>query len=176
MSGVSYLWVVKTTIVDKEGDIHGDHQTEKVEEVSEKGLVVRRWVEQTEVLKHRAVGGFVSHCGWNSVTEAVWEGVPILAWPQGGDQMINATVVQHSKIGRWDKGWQGGEGIGGVVVKGEEIAELVREFMKDEEVKEGARRMKEAALRAAGDGGSSRLGLVQQLVEKWKMTKIEKAG
>lgn len=177
MSGVSHLWVLKTKVVDKEEDVNGDRRADKEDqEVSDqKGLVVRGWVEQSEVLKHRAVGGFVSHCGWNSVTEAVWEGVPVLAWPLGGDQMMNATVVQHSKIGRWEKGWQGGEGGGGmVVVKGEEIAERVREFMKDEEVKEGAKRMKEAARGAAGDGGSSRLRLVQ-LVEKWKVTKIEKA-
>lgn len=174
MSGVTYLWVVKTKVVDKEEDASGYRRAEKEDqEVSDqKGLVVKGWVEQSEVLKHRAVGGFLSHCGWNSVTEAVWEGVRMLAWPLGGDQMMSATVVQHSKIGRWEKGWQGG---GMVVVKGEEIAERVREFMKDEEVKEGAKRVKEAARGAAGDGGSSRLGLVQ-LVEKWKVTKIEKAG
>ncbi|GJX38413.1 anthocyanidin 3-O-glucosyltransferase 2-like protein [Tanacetum coccineum] len=54
-----------------------------------KGKVVS-WVPQTEILAHVAVGGFVSHCGWNSVLESVWFGVPIATWPIYAEQQLDA--------------------------------------------------------------------------------------
>ncbi|KAK6788563.1 hypothetical protein RDI58_012361 [Solanum bulbocastanum] len=48
---------------------------------------------QVEILGHRAVGGFLSHCGWNSVLEAIVAGVPILGWPMEADQFINTWLL-----------------------------------------------------------------------------------
>ncbi|KAF7837253.1 UDP-glycosyltransferase 13-like [Senna tora] len=50
-----------------------------MEKLKKKGMVVETWVDQREVLGHGSVGGFVNHCGWNSVVEAAWYGVRILA-------------------------------------------------------------------------------------------------
>ncbi|CAA0813001.1 UDP-glycosyltransferase 71B7 [Striga hermonthica] len=47
------------------------------------------WAPQAEVLAHRTVGGFVSHCGWNSTLESVWGGVPMAAWPMYAEQPLN---------------------------------------------------------------------------------------
>ena len=57
--------------------------SELMGKVREKGVVVKEFVDQTKILGHRAVGRFVSHGGWNSITKAVWEGVLILTWPWG---------------------------------------------------------------------------------------------
>ncbi|XP_031254185.1 LOW QUALITY PROTEIN: anthocyanidin 3-O-glucosyltransferase 2-like [Pistacia vera] len=48
------------------------------------------WAPQNSILAHKAIGGFVSHCGWNSVLESVWFGVPIPAWPMYAEQQFNA--------------------------------------------------------------------------------------
>jgi hypothetical protein len=71
-SGCRLLWVVKDKKVDKEEEEGLDEVVggELMERVKAKGLVVKTWVDQEEILGHRAVGGFVSHCGWNSVVEA----------------------------------------------------------------------------------------------------------
>ncbi|KAJ6967721.1 anthocyanidin 3-O-glucosyltransferase 2-like [Populus alba x Populus x berolinensis] len=48
------------------------------------------WAPQTDILAHPSVGGFVSHCGWNSILESIWFGVPIAAWPLYAEQQLNA--------------------------------------------------------------------------------------
>ena len=127
--------------------------------VSGRALVTKAWVEQEEVLKHPAVGLFVSHCGWNSLTEAVSTGVPVLAWPRFADQRVNAGVVERAGAGagveRWS--WEGEE----AVVTGVEIAETVRSLMADETLRKTAAGVRDAAARAVAAGGTSYRSLAE---------------
>ncbi|XP_077211509.1 UDP-glycosyltransferase 13-like [Tasmannia lanceolata] len=168
-SGCRFLWVVKSKVVDREEEV------EELERIigegfigrnKEKGLVVMDWVDQGKILGHKSVGGFVSHCGWNSMTEAAWYGVPVLAWPQAGDQRINAGVVGRGGLGIWMEKW-GWKGEEKGVVKGEEIGEIVRKFMGNLDLKVGAKRVREGARKAVESGGSSDKGL-REVVEMWK--------
>ncbi|KAG8086353.1 hypothetical protein GUJ93_ZPchr0010g11146 [Zizania palustris] len=58
------------------------------------------WCPQGRVLRHGAVGCFVTHCGWNSVTEALAAGVPVVGYPWWSDQFTNAKLlVEDYKVG-----------------------------------------------------------------------------
>ncbi|KAI0519440.1 hypothetical protein KFK09_006888 [Dendrobium nobile] len=107
MSGCRFLWVVKSTKVDREetGEIEELVGKGYLARVEGRGLVVREWVEQMVVLSHRAVAGFLSHCGWNSVMEAVAAGVTVLAWPRTADQRVNAALVARRGVGIWPDHW-----------------------------------------------------------------------
>lgn len=58
-----------------------------------RGLVIRGWAPQTMILNHVAVGGFMTHCGWNSVMEGIVSGVPMVTWPLHSEQFFNEKLI-----------------------------------------------------------------------------------
>ncbi|KAF7324532.1 hypothetical protein MKEN_00493900 [Mycena kentingensis (nom. inval.)] len=60
---------------------------------SGRGLICQFWVEQRAILRHEAVGWFLSHGGFNSITECTLEGVPMIIWPVGAEQPVNAAFL-----------------------------------------------------------------------------------
>ncbi|CAN6178407.1 unnamed protein product [Urochloa humidicola] len=116
-SGYPFVWVLKTAKVDREdaaelADVLGEGFLERVQG---RGVVTKAWVEQEALLKHPAVGMFLSHGGWNSALEAAVAGVPVLVWPQLGDHRVNAMAAVSAGIGAWVEGWgwEGHERIDG---------------------------------------------------------------
>ncbi|KAG6407865.1 hypothetical protein SASPL_130865 [Salvia splendens] len=59
-----------------------------------RGLMVE-WVPQELVLRHKSVGAFFTHSGWNSTIESIVIGVPMLCWPNFADQMVNSRFVSE---------------------------------------------------------------------------------
>ncbi|CAI0403019.1 unnamed protein product, partial [Linum tenue] len=58
------------------------------------GLIIEGWAPQLLILGHTAVGGFVTHYGWNSVVEAIATEVPMVTWPLGTEQFFNKKLVR----------------------------------------------------------------------------------
>ncbi|KAL1368865.1 anthocyanidin 3-O-glucosyltransferase 5 [Arachis hypogaea] len=67
--------------------------------IQSNGIVVMDWAPQLEILNHASIGGFVSHCGWNSIIESVSCGVPIIGWPLFAEQRMNASMLQDEEVG-----------------------------------------------------------------------------
>ncbi|CAN6308055.1 unnamed protein product [Urochloa humidicola] len=63
------------------------------------GVVVRGWAPQVGILAHASTGAFLSHCGWNSVLESLWHGVPVVGWPLVADQVFDSRLLEELGVG-----------------------------------------------------------------------------
>ncbi|KAJ0028267.1 hypothetical protein Pint_36654 [Pistacia integerrima] len=153
-SGVRFLWSLrKPPLEDKfEEEILPNGFLEKTKEI---GLVCG-WAPQKEVVAHKSVGGFVSHCGWNSILESLWFGVPIVTWTMYAEQQLKAfQMVKDLGMGLELK--LDYKSTGGEVVSGDEIAEAIKCVMYGAK-KVGKKRVKEVSENsrlAVMEGGSS---------------------
>nr|ANW09828.1 UDP-glycosyltransferase 16 [Carthamus tinctorius] len=118
------------------------------------------WAPQVALLAHRAIGGFVSHCGWNSVLESLWFGVPIAAWPMYAEQQLNAfaMVVElglavEIKMDYKKDMFNPKAEI--ELVTADEIEGGIRRLMADETIRTRAKEMSEKSRAAVAEGGSS---------------------
>ena len=41
----------------------------------------------------------MTHCGWNSITEAISKETPMICIPALGDQLYNAELIHEKKVG-----------------------------------------------------------------------------
>lgn len=144
-SGARFVWCVRDTspVPDEEFE----------RRVRGRGVVIRGWAPQVEVLSHRAVGSFLTHCGWNSILEAVGSGVVMLTWPFGADQFIGARLLREADVAvrvceESDS-----------VPDPDELARIVAESVGPSEASRGRRKraleLREKALMAVKEGGSS---------------------
>ncbi|KAI9074688.1 hypothetical protein K1719_043342 [Acacia pycnantha] len=145
LSGVRFLWVARK-------------ETRRLREIcGDKGLVIE-WCEQLRVLMHDSIGGYWSHCGWNSTKEGLFAGVPFLTFPIMGDQKLNSKMIVED----WKVGWKVKKDNVDPqsLISREEIGGLVKKFMdlNDEEARDMRMRAKELQREcqvSIANGGSS---------------------
>ncbi|KAF8023416.1 hypothetical protein BT93_F0807 [Corymbia citriodora subsp. variegata] len=147
-SGQTFLWVINP-------DVAAGGKANLLPEVldrTRKRIRVARWCPQEQLLSHPAVGGFLTHSGWNSTIESIAAGVPMLCWPFFAEQPTNCRY----SCGEWGIGME----IDGEVKK--EVERQVRELMEGErgkEMKKKAMEWKKMAREATRPSGSSFLNL-----------------
>ncbi|KAJ3684894.1 hypothetical protein LUZ61_014058 [Rhynchospora tenuis] len=174
-SGHKFLWVVRNPPSDDpkdpydplaEPDLDALLPEGFLDRTKEQGIVVKSWAPQVEILNHESIGGFVSHCGWSSILEAVINGVPIICWPLFAEQRMNRVfLVKEMRIGVELKGCDEG------LVSRDELAEKVRWLMESEggeELRNNVNAHRINGLEALREGGSSETAF-QEFIENFKI-------
>lgn len=159
-SNRGFIWVIREAQTSDELEKFLNGFSERTKE---RGLVIKGWAPQVLILSHKATGGFLTHCGWNSCIEGVVAGLPMITWPLLAEQFYNEQfIVKVLRIGegvganvalKW-----GQEDEYGMMVKREAIVEAIDSVMdeeKGEEKRRRAREVGELANKALEEGGSS---------------------
>ncbi|KAJ4971676.1 hypothetical protein NE237_004775 [Protea cynaroides] len=172
-SGHPFIWVLKGKENQERWLPEGIKEivVEESEEKKTKGLIITGWAPQVEILNHWAIGGFLTHCGWNSILESVDAAVPMITWPVCSEQFYNEKLVtQVLRIGIgvdanvWTPFNSDGETRKELVKKGEIEKAVIKLMMMSgggEEGKEAkqirsrARELSDKAKRAMEEDGSS---------------------
>ncbi|XP_055808750.1 zeatin O-glucosyltransferase-like [Solanum dulcamara] len=158
-----FVWVLRDA--DK-GNVFTKKSSRKIElpkgfeeRVKEKGFLVRDWAPQLEILSHCSIGGFLSHCGWNSCMESISMGVPIGAWPMHSDQPRNTVLITKIlKIGIVVKDWaNGNELVRSNVVK-KSVEKLMASKIGDE-MRNRAKKLSVEIRKSVAEGGIKRMEL-----------------
>lgn len=145
------------------------------ERVQGRGLIIRGWAPQVLILSHPSVGGFLTHCGWNSTLEGVSAGVPMITWPMFAEQFYNENfIVNVLEIGvriGVKVGMKSGEEE--AMVKRDSVKKAIEKVIGEEEEmklrRERAQKLGKMAMEAMLDGGSSYKNitlLIQDVMQK----------
>ncbi|GFP83194.1 UDP-glycosyltransferase 86a1 [Phtheirospermum japonicum] len=167
LSEVNFVWTVRPSQVLNSIDSTHVLPTGFMDSVKDRGLIVP-WCNQTDVLSNPAVGGFLTHCGWNSILECIWCGVPMICYPVMFDQPTNRKLV----VDNWKIGINLRDGES---VSRDEVASKIKKLMSGE-ISDGIRnemkKFRSILHNALAEDGSSETNFdrfVQDLKDKRKV-------
>ncbi|KAK9096844.1 hypothetical protein Sjap_022341 [Stephania japonica] len=101
LSELPFFWVFR-----KLSGLGGDQDAIDIElpsgfkeRTSDRGIVWEGWAPQVNILAHPSVGGFLTHCGWNSIIEALGFGRALILFPYLSEQGLNARMMESLNVG-----------------------------------------------------------------------------
>ncbi|XP_031287604.1 flavonol 3-O-glucosyltransferase UGT89B1-like [Pistacia vera] len=150
-SGIHFIWSVRERTEKNAGEDYGDLPDGFEDRVAGRGYIIKGWAPQVAILRHRATGAFLTHCGWNSTLEGISAGVVMLTWPMSSDQFMNAQLL----VDELGVGIRVGENIENIP-ESTKLAQLFDESVNGtgpQRMK--ARELREAVMNAVSKGGSS---------------------
>ncbi|XP_060212450.1 UDP-glycosyltransferase 86A1-like [Lycium barbarum] len=160
LSRASFIWVLCPDSTWTEESILLPSRFE--DDIKDRGLVVP-WCSQIDVISHPAIGGFLTHCGWNSVLESIWCKVPMLCFPIFTDQLTNRRLV----VSEWKVGF---DLCSGRILSKQEIARKIDCFITEADKLrinlEETRKKLEDALSENGSSGRNYKQLICDLKSK----------
>ncbi|XP_024984430.1 UDP-glycosyltransferase 73C6-like [Cynara cardunculus var. scolymus] len=177
-----FIWVIRAGDRAKEIE-EWIKETGFEERTNGRGLLIRDWAPQLLILSHPSVGGFLTHCGWNSILEGVCAGVPLITWPLFADQFLNEKLVVQvlgvgvavgaERVVHW-----GMEDKFGVMVKSEQVSNAIRKMMdigtEGNERKKKAKLLAKVANKAIEEGGSSYKNLTLLIQDIMELANVKK--
>ncbi|KAL6962330.1 7-deoxyloganetin glucosyltransferase [Sarracenia purpurea var. burkii] len=155
-SNQTFLWIIRPDLVTGDTALLPPKFVATTKERS----FITSWCPQEQVLAHPSIGGFLTHCGWNSTIESISNGVPMVIWPFFAEQQTNCW----SCCSEW--------GIGREIdsnVKRDEVESLVRELLvgeKGKEMKRKAMEWKKLAEEAVESSSSSSFVNLDKVVKQ----------
>lgn len=151
-SNQPFLWIIRPDLLVT-GETVGGLPQEFLSQTKGRGMLAS-WCRQEEVLMHPAIGGFLTHSGWNSTLESICSGVPMICWPFFADQQTNCRYC----CVEWGVGMEIDSDV-----KRDEVEKLLREVVeggeKGREMKKAAMDWKRMTEEAIAPGGSSSINL-----------------
>ncbi|PIM98410.1 UDP-glucuronosyl and UDP-glucosyl transferase [Handroanthus impetiginosus] len=159
ISGINFIWVIRFSIGETPIGIEDAFLKRFYDRAKDRGIILTGWAPQAKILAHPSIGGFVSHCGWSSVTESVYFGVPVIAMPMKLDQPMNARML--SEVGTCVEVLPDENGI----FKGEEVAKAINKVF-EEKSQEGIRvRAQELSEKMRMEEDQDLDGMVEELLQ-----------
>ncbi|KAK4361362.1 hypothetical protein RND71_020314 [Anisodus tanguticus] len=97
--GLPFFWVIRNQPRHKQEDSHIQLPDGYEDRVKNRGIIHRGWIPQAKILSHSCIGGFLTHCGWNSVIEALCFGRVLIMFPVMNDQGLNTRLLEEKGVG-----------------------------------------------------------------------------
>ncbi|KAG6437326.1 hypothetical protein SASPL_102240 [Salvia splendens] len=154
LSGVHFVWVIRDGANILPYGFANDSK--------DRGVIVS-WCNQNAVLSNPAIGGFLTHCRWNSILEFICCGVPMICYPFFADQPTNRKLV----VDDWKVGTNLCEGTS---VDRKEVAEKIKELISSEtsnSLRGEMKRMSSVVHKALDEDGSTHKNFHRFLDDLW---------
>ncbi|KAJ0806120.1 putative UDP-glucuronosyl/UDP-glucosyltransferase, UDP-glycosyltransferase family [Helianthus annuus] len=155
-SNKPFIWVIRAGPNTKKVEQWIDEQG-YAERTKDRALLIHGWAPQLLVLSHPAIGGFLTHSGWNSAFEGVAVGVPLITLPLFQEQFYNEKqIVQVLRIGVSVRDQKVGEHKSGMAIKSDDVKKAIEMVIEGgEEIRKRAKELGKMARNAVEEGGSS---------------------